>query len=256
MEGADVIFAGSGWSMVEPVDVLAREYPDIKFVIFDDFAKEYLPNVASVTFKQNEGSFLAGAFAALQTTTGRIGVIGGLDIPVINDFIVGYEAGARFINPNIRIYTDFISRHNATSNPFSDPDTAHKIAMEMYGRRDVDIIFGVAGASGFGIFNAASQMGQYAIGVDSDQDYLAEGTILTSMMKRMDKSIEMLAGIILAGRFENKPYMLGLVEECIGLSEMEFTRDKIPTTTLDAINNIKSQIVSGEIVVPTKLIHN
>jgi basic membrane protein A len=249
--GVNVILAAGGWYMVDPVDVLAREYPDVLFVLFDDYAKEYLPNVASVTFKQNEVSFLAGALAAMQSRTEVVGVIGAIDVPSINDFIVGYEAGARYYNPRIRILKDYIFNHDKQRDPFSNSQVAYNIARDMYQSRNVDVIFQVAGGSGMGVFSAAQSYGRYAIGVYSDQDYLAEGYILTSVIKRVDKAIEKVIQKILNHEKENKAYIMCFKDDFITLSDMQFTKNLISEQNQRRLENIKKQIINGQIIVPT-----
>ncbi len=250
-KGANVIFAGGGFHMIDPVDKLAKKYPKILFIILDDFAKHYYPNVASVTFKQNEGSFLAGALSAMETKTKKIAVIGAANIDVIQDFVVGYKAGAEYINPEIIIYTSFIGKTDDKISPFANPKKAYKIATSLYKADDVDVIYQVASASGIGVFNAAKESNCYAIGVDSDQDYLAEGFILTSMMKRLDQGINMVINNILTGKFKNKAYKLGLIENGVSLSSMLYTKDKINPLYLKQINNISDKIKSGNIIVPS-----
>ncbi len=248
---AKVVILGGGFHMVDPLDSLATLYPDIKFVILDDKAKNYYPNVASIMFKQNEGSFLVGALAALESKTNHIAMIGAINIDIINDFYEGYKAGAKYINPNINVSVRYIADYNDETSPFANPQRAYKIAESLYKNSNVDIIYQVAAGSGLGVFNAAKQFKKYAIGVDSDQDYLAETYILTSMMKRLDIGINMIIGNILEGKFENKPYKLGLKENGISLSEMKFTKEMINADTLQKLKSIESDIINGKIIVPT-----
>ncbi|MCL1827311.1 MAG: BMP family ABC transporter substrate-binding protein, partial [Candidatus Cloacimonetes bacterium] len=198
LKGAKCILAGGGWLHVDPVDELARKYPDVYFVILDDFANEYLPNVASVLCKQNEGSFLAGALAALHSKTNAIGMVGGVDQPVIHDFWVGYEAGAKAVKPNIKVHIDYVEKYDPETNPFENSPVGRIVADNMFRNQNVDIIYQVAGGSGIGVFNAAKDNERYAIGVDIDQDHLVPGVILTSMIKKFDIGIEFIVDSILA----------------------------------------------------------
>lgn len=250
---ASVIIAGGGFHMVEPVDSLARVYPEILFIILDDLAREYLPNVASLTFKQNEGSFLAGAIAAMESKSNKIAMIGAINHQVINDFYIGYEAGAEFAKPGVTVIKEYIENYDRQTSPFANPQVAFEIANQLYNQKGVDVIFQVASGSGMGVFNAARLNNSYAIGVDSDQDYLAEGYILTSMMKRLDTGIEMIVGKIINNEFENKPFSLGLKENGISLSEMKYTKDKLNPKHLIMLENIKNEIIDGLIKVPSTL---
>lgn len=250
-KNAKVVILGGGFHMVDPLDSLATLYPDIKFVILDDKAKNYHPNVASIMFKQNEGSFLAGALAALESKTNHIAMIGAINIDIINDFYEGFKAGAKHVNPKINVSVRYIADYEDEISPFANPQRAYKIAESLYKNSNVDIIYQVAAGSGMGVFNAAKQFKKYAIGVDSDQDYLAESYILTSMMKRLDIGINMIVGHILEGKFENKPYKLGLKENGVSLSDMKFTKDLINSETLLKLKSIESDIINGKIIVPT-----
>lgn len=250
-KGANVIFAGGGFHMIDPVDHLARKYPQVKFIILDDFAKEYLPNVASVTFKQNEGSFLIGALSAMQTKTKKIGLIAATDINVLQDFITGYKAGAEYIDPSVRVTVKFIGKMDDQTPPFANPKKAYKIATTLYKAENVDIIYQVASASGMGVFNAAKESGSYAMGVDSDQDYLAEGFILTSMMKRLDQGVNMVIDEILKGKFSNKAYKLGLNENGVSLTPMIYTKQLIKPENLQRLKDITEKIKQKNIIVPS-----
>ena len=250
-EGAKYIIAGGGWHMVTPVDELARIYPEILFVIIDDNAIEYLPNVASILFKQNEASYLAGALAALHSKTNIIGMVGAIDRPIINDFWVGYLDGAKKVKPDIKVIKDYIQNYDINTSPFDNPNIAYEIADRMYRRDNADILFQVASASGMGVFNAANDSNNFAIGVDSDQDHLVPGSILTSVIKRIDLSIVMIIEAIVNDNFENKIYLLGLEENAVSLSNMEYTKDLIDPAHLEIIRDLNQQIIEKKIIVPT-----
>ncbi len=251
----NVIIAGAGFMMIDTVETLSLKYPDIYFILDDAEAKTHRDNVTSVVYKQNEGSYLAGALAAMVSETDNIAVFGGGDFPVINDFIVGYEAGGKYIKNDINIfvkyYPDYIKPDDAIQSGWSRPDLGLSLSKDLIMNENVDVIFHVAGSSGTGGFQAAKEHGIYAIGVDSDQDYLVEGSILTSMMKNVDKTMVNLIGEFLDGKLENRNYAMGLDKNGIGLSPMTYTRDKISTEYLERIDKIKTDIISGKIVVPT-----
>ncbi|MCG8569734.1 MAG: BMP family ABC transporter substrate-binding protein, partial [Spirochaetes bacterium] len=241
----------SSFDHIELVDKTAPKYPHIKFVLIDEFLKTMYPNTASLTFRQNEGSFLVGALAGLMTTTNVIGAIGGMNIPVINDFFVGYQAGARYTNPDITVLQMYINEHDPDHVPWANPVASKEMSLTMMDEQNADIIFGVAAASNLGIFQAAKMRKKYAIGVDADQDYLEAGTILISMMKNLDMAVVYIIGEIIAGRFESKKYILGLKENGVGLSPMEFTKNLIPKKHLMIIENLKEEIISGKRKIPT-----
>lgn len=250
-KGCNVIFAGGGYHMIDPVDRLAPKYPHILFILLDDTPKTLYKNVAGITFKQNEGSYLAGILAASMTKTGVIGSVAAMDIPVINDFLVGYEAGAKYVKPNIRIHSLYLEKEYNEKNPFSAPKTAYKATKRLITAYNADVIFQVASASGTGVFNAAQEAKRFAIGVDSDQDYLAKGFVLSSMMKRLDVAILFMVERILANNFENKVYSLGLKENGVGLSSMQYTKDIIPQGVIERIKKAEKDIIEGKLYVPS-----
>ncbi len=251
-QGAKVIIAGGGYHMVEPVDVLAQRHPDVHFVLFDDVAKNFWPNVSSVTFKQNEGSYLCGVLAAKMSKTREIGFLGASDLQIINDFFVGYEAGAKSVQPDISISRVYIESSNEDVNPYNSPLRARRFALNMYDA-GCDVIFAVASGSNKGVFSAALERQKFAIGVDSDQDHLAQGFILTSMMKRLDTAVVFAVSEYLAGRLDNKNYSLGLAEEGVSLSPMTFTRVLIPQQLHKEIEETKQGIQDNSIFVPSTL---
>jgi len=248
---ANIIIAGGGFHMVDPVDSLALKYPQVKFIIIDDQAKHYYPNVASIQFKQNEGSFLIGALCAMESKTKKVAMLGADNITIINDFYEGFKSGVAYIDPEIKPIIRYISDTDKTNSPFANPQVAHKIADQLYQSENVDIIYQVAAGSGMGVFNSAKQNKKFAIGVDSDQDYLAEGYILTSMMKNLDIAIDMIVGKILSEGFSNTPYKLGLKEKGVGLSDMSFTKENVNPDTIQRLKQIETDIIQGILIVPT-----
>lgn len=249
--GCNVIFAGGGFHQKNTVDKYSEKFPEILFILLDDYALNYHHNVCSITFKQNEGSFLAGYLASRFSKTKKIAVIASLEEQVINDFIIGYKAGAKLGYPDIEIKIRYIDHEDLVINPFMDPETAYDIAIDLIKNHDIDIIYHVAAGSGIGVINAARDNNIYAIGVDSDQDYLAKGTVLTSVMKNIDSGIMMIVSKIIEDSFENKDYQLGLRETGVSLSPMSYTRDIIPEDLLEDIDILKQRIINGEIIVPS-----
>ena len=252
-KGVNIIVASNGIHMKDEVDAMARKYPEVKFIVIDTEAKEYLPNVAAITFRQHEGAYLVGALAAMQTKTNKIAMIGAEPTEVVVEYFMGFEAGAKKINPKIEIILEYINKYDSKVSPYANPIVADVVADALYKRHNVDIIFQVSGGSSSGIFNAAIENKKYVIGSDIDQDYLAPSYILTSLLKRIDIGIETVITKILDGQFENRVYTMGLKDGGIALSEMAFTRDIISQKTLDTIDNLRQQIIEGKIVVPTLL---
>ncbi len=250
-DGCNVIIAGGGWYSIEPVDILSQKYPDALFVLIDDYAQKYRENVCSLTFRQNEGSFLAGMLASHMSRTKKIALIAATDADVINDFILGYKAGAEYADQKTEVIVRYIDALTDVPDPFQHPEAAFSISEKLILDNNADVLFQVAGGSGIGVFNAAKQHGKYAIGVDLDQDYLAQGVILASMMKNIDIAVEMIIEKILKGEFKNRPYIMGLKENGVSLSPMTYTRDIIPENVLESIRTAREKIVSGELEIPS-----
>ncbi len=248
-QGCNIIFAGS-YKYKDIVDKFAAKNPNIKFILIDAIAKKYRKNVASLSFKQNEGSFLVGALAAMVSKTNKIAIVAGQDVKVINDFIIGYKAGAKYIKKDIKITTKFIEKVYKNKNPWASPREAKQISLKLL-NKNIDIIYGVASASNIGIFQAAKLKGKFAIGVDSDQDYLQQGTVLTSMMKNLDIGILHITDNIIKNNFKNKSYRLGIKQKGVGISKMKYTKHFITNSYLKRIKKIKEDIVNGKIKVPS-----
>ncbi len=172
-----------GFAQMEAVSKVAKDYPKTKFAIVD--AKVDLPNVASLLFSEHEGSFLVGAIAALKSKTGKVGFVGGMDIPLIRRFELGYREGALYINPKVKIISNYVG---VTMDAWNNPTKGKELANSQYDQ-NVDIIFAAAGASGMGVFDSAEERKKFAIGVDSNQNWIKPGYILTSMLKKVDTAV-------------------------------------------------------------------
>lgn len=228
----------------------ALAHPDKRF-IFIELPVDGVPNIASVMFNQNEGAFLAGALAAMVTKTGRIGFVGGTVEPPVQAFERGYREGAAHADPGVEVFTDYIAPAGDFSG-FGDPEKGFELAAAQYGR-GADIVFAVAGLSGNGVIEAARRTGNLAIGVDSDQDSLARGTVLTSMLKRLDSAAYAALKETLEGRFTPGVTRYGLANGGVSLTEMKYTRHLVPNPVLARIEDIKHQIVSGKLKVTNLL---
>ncbi len=252
-----------GFSSADGVNSSSIANPTTKFAIIDDNSINRT-NVADITFKEQEGSFLVGAMAAMTTKTNKLGFLGGLDIPLINKFRSGYEQGARYVNPNITIISQYSPDPN---NPWGDQAGGKQVANTEISQ-GVDIIYAAAGGTGLGVFDAANESRAtgklvYAIGVDSDQDYIQPGIVLTSMVKRVDTAVYNLIETTINGTigttYMGKAVELGLKENGVAISNMDYTSyiknsDCTGTTTRgDVIQTLRNEIINGSIVVDPEI---
>lgn len=249
----DILIAGT-ILMPELLQEVAQKHPDKKFIIYDtsvNYSKCNCTNVYSILYKQNEGSYLTGAYAGLMTKSGIIGILGGQNDTTINDFVIGYEQGARSVRPDIKILVRYAEN-------WSDPVKGDLLASEMYSE-GADIIFQAAGTTGMGVFKAAQKSGKYAIGVDSDQALIIEGTdpeqarhILTSMMKNVDKSIYRAITLYIEGRLPfGRAETLGFKEGGVGIARNKYYNEATPADVLARINVTEKSIMDGKIKVNT-----
>ena len=237
------------YSHGDPMLEVAGDYPDTNFVILNQVKEA--PNVTSVLFQEQEGSYLAGTLAALVTTDTSIkginadpiiGVIGGTKSAGIDKFVAGYIEGARAANPAIKVKV-------AYSNNFGDPAIGLQMTKAMF-EEGADIVYQVAGGTGMGVIQAAKEAGHYAIGVDTDQDGIAPGAVLASMIKRTDVAVETVVKDYAKGGYKGgKTVTLGLKENGVGLSEMKYTKSMIPPAILEKVEAAKKDILSGKIKV-------
>ncbi len=229
---------------------LAASNPDKKFVVIEGNITDS-PNVASIGFQQHEGAFLAGALAAMVTQTHIIGYIGGTDIPPVRSFLVGYTEGARKVNPEVRVESFFIGGPGDFSG-FEKPWDGLRVATRMY-NNGVDVIFQVAGMTGNGVIEAARREGKYVIGVDSNQDAMAVGHVLTSMMKRFDEAVYEEMVQLFSGKFVPGSKKYGLREKGVSLTDMRYSRDVVSPDMRAKLEKLKQGIVNGTIVVTNLL---
>jgi len=243
--GADLTW-GIGFLMGDAVKQVADQNPDAKLAIID--AVVDAPNVASVTFKEHEGSFLVGVVAGLMTKTNKIGFVGGMEIPVIKRFEAGFVAGVKAVNPDANIIINY-------TGAFDAPDQGKAAAATIF-NDGADIIFHAAGATGDGVFNEGSERKMrnnedvWVIGVDKDQALTFGHEItLTSMMKRVDQAVMRVSSDLIEGRFQPGLTELGLAENGVGLPE---NNPNIPQEVLDKVKEFEQKIISGEIQVPSE----
>lgn len=242
-ETADIVVP-VGWEFWE-IEQLAPEVPETTFIWIDNETSVPYENVLNITYAQNEGSFLVGYLAAKMSETGIIGVVGGEDSVTINDFIVGYEQGAKYADPDITVLTRY-------SNTYDDVAIGKECALAL-NDMGADVIFQVAGKCGSGVFEAAAERGFYAIGVDSDQKYLDENVIICSMKKEVGLSIYAAVEAYLEGTLEvGRTWVADLGEGYVGVGYGEDGSVQQISDELKAeINGLIEQILRGEIIVDT-----
>ncbi|MFW5733903.1 MAG: BMP family lipoprotein [Oceanidesulfovibrio sp.] len=247
---ADLVIA-SGREWVEEVRASAEDNPKVLFSLIN--AKlEGLDNVSCVEFAEEEGGFLAGALAAWVSKTGLMGFIGGMNLPEIEAFAAGYAAGVHEVGPQASVYVEFLSKNAHDFKGFRSPELGYSIASQMYAS-GVDVVFAAAGASGEGVIRAAQETGAWAIGVDYDQDNLAEGHVLTSVIKRVDNAVLREVSSVVAGKFNPGVHVYGVKNGGIGLSPMTYTREGIGEEILAKLKALGGRVAAGEIDIPETL---
>jgi basic membrane protein A len=245
----DVII-GIGFAQSPIVQLVATDYPNIRFAIVDGGSN--LPNVASLVFKEHEGSYLVGMLAAKTSKSGTIGFIGGMDIGLIHRFKGGYEEGARAVNPNIQIIPNYVG---VTDTAWNNPGKGKEIALAQISK-GADVIFTAAGNSGLGAFDAVEQAGtqqgratHFVIGVDANQNMVKPGFVLTSMVKRVDNSVYAIIQDVVNGKFTAGEHIYGLNEDGVGYAMDENNKKLITPEMIEQVEAAKKKIVSGEIKV-------
>jgi basic membrane protein A and related proteins len=241
--GASVIVA-VGFTQASAVETVAREYPAVKFAIIDGVVD--LPNVESINFREQESSFLCGIAAAMATKTGKVGFVGGMDIPLIRKFAMGYRAGVAYQDPKIEVIENMTG---TTPAAWTNPSAGAELAKGQFGR-GADVIFHAAGATGIGVMQAAADAGLLSIGCDSNQDYLHPGSVLTSAVKRVDVAVYTVFTDSMNGSWKAGPKVLGLAEQGVDFSLDEFNRKLITPDMEKRLDQAKADIIAGKISVP------
>ena len=246
--GFDPIIA-VGFAYAESVGKVAEQYPDVHFAIIDDSSLEAVPNVASLVFAEEQGSFLVGAAAALKSEAGHVGFVGGVQVPLIEKFQAGFEAGAKAVNPDITVDVTYLTQPPDFSG-FGDPAKGKTAAQGMFDG-GADIVYHAAGGSGGGVFEAAAEAGGLAIGVDSDQyntaDPSVQDVIMTSMLKNVNVAVFNYLSEVAGGTFPSGVNTYDLSVDGVGYSTSGGQIDDI----VDQLDAFKQQIIDGEITVPT-----
>ena len=249
---------GVGFAQGPIMQKVALDYPNNKFaivdgVIFEADGKTPLKNVASLVFREHEGSYLVGMIAASKSKTGTIGFLGGMDIPLIHRFKTGYAEGARSVNPQIKVIDNFVGVNDSAWN---NPGKGKELSLAQI-EKGADVIFTAAGNSGLGAFDAVEQYGKnaqgeanrFVIGVDSNQNGVKPGFVLTSMVKRVDNAVYDVVKEILAGQFSGGFHVFGLDKDGVAYAMDDFNRALIPADVILKVEEARTKIGTGEIKV-------
>ncbi len=247
---------GVGFAQGPIMEQVAKDFPNIKFAIVDgvilDKDGKPLPNVASLVFREHEGSYLVGMLAASQSKTGTVGFLGGMDIPLIHRFKTGYEEGAKAFNPNIQVLDAYVG---VTDSAWNNPGKGKELALSQI-NRGADVIFTAAGNSGLGVFDAVEQFGmkngraeRMVIGVDSNQNGQKPGYVLTSMVKRVDNAVFDEVNDVQQGKFTGGFNVFGLDKNGVAYAMDDFNKDLIPAETIAKVEEARRKIIAGEIKV-------
>jgi basic membrane protein A len=254
--GYDLII-GVGFAQGPIMQSVAKDYPNIHFaiidgVIFEDDGKTPKSNVASLVFKEHEGSYLVGILAAKTTKTNVLGFVGGMDIPLIHRFEKGYEEGAKSVNPNIQIVQNYVG---VTDAAWNNPGKGKELSLAQIGK-GADVIFTAAGNSGLGAFDAVEQYGMvngrathFVIGVDSNQNMVKPGFVLTSMVKRVDNAVYDIVKLVTERKFQAGFNVFGLESDGVGYVIDQYNQGIVSPEAIKAAEEAKKKIIAGQIKV-------
>lgn len=232
-----------GFSMAGAVEKVAKEFPDLQFTIIDMVVD--LPNVQSVVFKEHEGSFVVGALAAMSSKTDKVGFVGGMDIPLIRRFACGYEQGVKYVTSSADVFQNMTG---STPTAWNDPTKGSELAKSQFSK-GADVVYAAAGGTGIGVYQAAKDEGKLAIGVDSNQNHIHPGTMLTSMVKRVDLAAYNTFEAAKDGEWKAGVTVLGLKEGGVDWALDDNNKSLISADMKAKIDSIRSGISDGSIVV-------
>jgi basic membrane protein A and related proteins len=237
---------GVGFSQASSIEKVAKDFPKLQFAIVDMVVNQ--PNVQSVVFKEQEGSFLVGLMAAMASKSGKVGFVGGMDIPLIRKFQCGYEQGAKYANPKAEIFANMTG---TTGAAWSDPGRGGELAKAQFAK-GADVVFAAAGGTGIGVYQAAKDSGKLAIGVDSNQNHLQSGTMLTSMLKRVDTAVYNVA----MGQTKPGLTVLGLKEGGVDVALDEHNAMLVTAEMKRKVDAARADIIAGKIKVADYMADN
>lgn len=238
------LIIGIGFAQTDAIKKVAALFPQTHFAIVDGEVKAN--NVRSLLFEEHEGSFLVGAAAAIKSKTGVVGFIGGMDIPLIRRFQKGYEAGVKYVNPKAKVITNYVG---VTGEAWNNPAKAKEMALSQVAQK-ADVIFHAAGASGAGLFDAASEKKIFAIGVDSNQNWIKPGVVLTSMLKRVDHAVFETIKEAQQQKFTSGVIRFGLKDNGVDWAYDQYNEKLWSATDKAKVEEIKKQIIAHKITVP------
>jgi basic membrane protein A len=237
---------GVGFSQASAIEKVSKDFPKLQFAIIDMVVNQ--PNVQSVVFKEQEGSFLVGVMAAMASKTGKVGFVGGMDIPLIRKFQCGYEQGVKHANPKAEVYANMTG---TTGAAWSDPGRGGELAKAQFAK-GADVVFAAAGGTGIGVYQAAKDAGKLAIGVDSNQNHLQPGTMLTSMLKRVDTAVYNVA----LAKTQAGITVLGLKEGGVDVALDDYNARLVSADMKAKVDAAKADIVAGRIKVADYMADN
>ena len=232
-----------GFSHGSAVDKVAAEFPDVDFAIVDMVVEQ--PNVRSIVFKEHEGSYLAGVAAALASESNAVGFVGGMDIPLIRRFECGFIGGARSVSADIEVFGNMTGTDGSAWN---NPTRGAELARSQF-ERGADVVFHAAGGTGVGVLQAAADEGMLGIGVDSNQNGAHPGSVLTSMLKRVDNAVFDTFTDAMNGEFSYGFNVNGLAEEGVALAMDENNAELMTADITEAVDLASQQIIAGDVVV-------
>ena len=253
-EGMDLV-VGVGFIFTDDLSQLAKEYPNVAFagvdfsVSLDSVGKPIAPpsNLAALKFREEQGSFLVGALAALVGNSKKIGFIGGMDSPLIHKFEVGYAAGVKAVCPDCQVIAQYAG---VTPEAFRNPGRGKELALSQY-QQGVNVIYHASGSTGLGVFEAARTMKRFGIGVDADQYNEAPGYVLSSMVKRVDNAVYDAIARVKDKTFVGGIFEFGLAQEGVGYVYDDNNRALIPDSVRARLEQLKAEIIAGRIRVPS-----
>ena len=240
--GSDPIL-GVGFAQSPAIEAVAKEFPKLRFAIIDGYVEA--PNVQSILFSEHEGSFLVGMLAAMASKTDKVGFVGGMDIPLIRRFACGYEQGAKYVNAKVEVIQNMTG---TTPSAWNDPGRGAELARGQFDR-GVDVVYAAAGGTGVGVYQAAKDSGKLAIGVDSNQNYLHPGTMLTSMLKRVDVAAYNTFMDAKNGTWKGGVKVFGLAEDGVGWALDEHNASLISAEMKSRADAARADIIAGKIKV-------
>ncbi|MDX1342385.1 MAG: BMP family ABC transporter substrate-binding protein [Reinekea sp.] len=232
-----------GFNFSSSVEKVASEFPDVQFVIIDSVVD--LPNVQSIVFAEHEGSFLVGAMAAMASESDKVGFVGGMDIPLIRKFACGYEQGAKYVNADAEVFQNMTG---STPAAFNDPARGSELAKSQIAK-GADVLFAAAGGTGIGVYQAAKDEGKLAIGVDSNQNFLQPGTMLTSMVKRVGVAAYGSWEEAQAGEWKGGLKVLDLAAGGVDYALDSYNESLVSADMKAKVDAIKADIIAGKIKV-------